>query len=131
MDKYCKCGRKMVKNTGNADIWICPSYNEKAKTELYNKPIKLYHGTSNRNLKSIMKYGLMRKKRNHQTNRMGDSVYIYTSPKIEIARQYGDLVIEIDGQGLDLRTWETDKENQIMICGDVPLEKIKLLQLIK
>ena len=71
-----------------------------------------------------MKYGLIRKKRNRQTKIIGDSVYIYTSPKIEIARRYGDLIIEIESKGLDLRIWETDNNNQIMICGDVPLKKL-------
>lgn len=123
--KYCKCGRKMIKNKGNINIWICPSHNEKAKTKLYKKNITLYHGTSKKNLKSIMKYGLIRSKRNHQTKRIGDSVYIYTSPKRKIAERYGDAIIKINGKGLDLRIWETDGDNQIMIMGDVPLKKIK------
>lgn len=124
----CKCGRTMVINKGNVNMWMCPSMNEKAKTKLYDKDIKLYHGTSKKNLKSIMKYGLVRSKRNHQTHRIGDSVYIYTSLKIEIAKQYGDLIIEINGRGLDLRVWETDSENQIMIRGDVELNKIKIIK---
>lgn len=122
----CKCGREMVMNTGNVAIWICPSRNEHAKTKLYGKDIKLYHGTSSKNIKSIMKYGLMRKKYNHQTKRIGDSVYIYTSPDIEIARKYGNAIIEINGKGLDLRVWETDQDKQIMIKCDVPPEKITI-----
>ncbi len=107
----------MVKNKGNVDMWICPSRNEKADTKLYPKNIKLYHGTDKKNLKSILKQGLKR--------RIGDSTYIYTSPKKEIAKKYGNTVLEIDGKGLDLRIWETDKENQVMIMGDVEPKRIK------
>ena len=120
----------MVKNKGNIDLWICPSHNEKAKTKLYDKPIKLYHGTKKKNVVSILKHGLIRgRKSGGWWGNKTDSVYIYTSPKIEIAKKFGDAIIEIDGQGLDLRVWETDQDNQVMICGDVPSEKLRLLKL--
>jgi len=86
------------------------------KTKCYPKSIKLYHGTDEKNLKDILKNGL---------KRLGDKTYIYTSPKKSIARKYGKVVLEIEGKGLDLRVWETDQENQIMIMGDVKPEKIK------
>ncbi len=100
-------------------MWICPSRNEKKKTKQYPKSIKLYHGTDRKNLKSIMKNGL---------KRGGDKTYIYTSPKKETARKYGNVVLEIEGKGLDLRVWETDQENQIMIMGDVKPERLKSIE---
>jgi RNA:NAD 2'-phosphotransferase (TPT1/KptA family) len=109
----------MVLNQGNVALWICPSHNTKAKTKKYRKNIILYHGTKRNNVNSIMKHGLLR------SHNGGDSVYIYTSPKFEIAKNYGEAIIEINGRGLDLRVWETDKENQIMVCGDVPVKNIK------
>ena len=125
----CKCGRQMIKNKGNIDMWICPSHNEKTKTKFYNKPIKLYHGTKKKRVKSILKNGLLRgRKKGGWWGGRTDSVYIYTSPKIEIAKKFGDAILEIDGQGLDLRVWETDKENQIMIHGDIEPKRINLLK---
>ena len=109
----------MIKNKGNVDMWICPSKNEKKNVKLYSKNIKLYHGTDKKNLESIMKNGLKRLK---------DKTYVYTSPKKEIAKKYGNVVLEIEGRGLDLRVWETDHKNQIMIMGDVESKRLRIIQ---
>ena len=116
----CKCGRKMIKNKGNIDIWICPSRDERAKTRHYAKSLKLYHGTDRKNLKSILKNGL---------KRIGDKTYIYTTPNKIIAKKYGNVVLEIEASGLDLRVWSKEKtDGQIMIMGDVKSKQIKALK---
>ena len=129
----CKCGRRMVKNRGNIDMWICPSRNRKAKTNQikdnpYQKSIKLYHGTKRENLKSILKDGLKRFGR-VDGEWKGDSTYIYATPDIEIAKKFGDVVLQIEGKGLDLRVWDDEIDSQqIMVMGDIPPSRIKVLE---
>jgi len=91
--------------------------------------MKLYHGTKKKNLRSILKHGLLRgRKTGGYWGDKGDTVYIYMSKDIEIAKTYGDVILEIDCDGLDLRVWDKDKDDgQIMSAQDIIKDKIKLL----
>jgi len=81
--------------------------------------MKLYHGTDKKNLKSIMKDGLKRKQKN------GDSTYIYTCKTRKEAKKWGEIVLEIDSKGLELRNFYNENPIwQILIMQDVSPNKI-------
>ena len=120
LSPICKCGRKMIKNTGNIDMWICPSRNEKFETIPHQpKSLKLYHGTQKNKVKQILKNGLKRVK---------DRTYIYLTSYKEIAKKYGEVILEVEVAGLDLRVWSKDRaDGQIMVMGDIEAARIKRL----
>jgi len=90
--------------------------------------MKLYHGTHRKNLSSILKHGLKRKQKNGYWGAIGDGTYIYATKDIEIAKKYGDVVLEIEAEGLDLRVWDKEKsDGQIMIMGDISKDRIKII----
>jgi len=81
--------------------------------------VKLYHGTKKKYLPSILKHGLKRKMNS------GDSVYIYTCKTPEEAKKWGEVVLEINPNGLDLRNfYEENPVWQILIKGDIKPYKI-------
>jgi RNA:NAD 2'-phosphotransferase (TPT1/KptA family) len=82
--------------------------------------MKLYHGTKKEYLDSIFKQGLKRRANG------GDSVYIYTCKTPEEAKRWGDVVVEIDAENLNLRHfYEENPVWQILIKGDVDKNRLK------
>lgn len=88
--------------------------------------MRLYHATKKKYLKSILKNGLKRKQKHGYWGR-GDSAYIYTTKTLKEARQWGEIVLEINATGMELRHFpEENPVWQILIYQDVPSDKIKL-----
>jgi len=82
--------------------------------------MKLYHGTRKEYLDNILKEGLIRGKNK------GDTVYIYTTKTKKEAKKWGDVILEINADGLNLRHfWEENPVWQILIIEDVKPDKIK------
>lgn len=81
--------------------------------------MKLYHATKKKYLKSILDNGLIR------GSNCGDSVYIYTTKTKEEAKKWGEIVLEINADGLDLRNfYEENPVWQILVKGDVKKERL-------
>lgn len=80
----------------------------------------LYHGTKKEYLDDILKNGLIRGKNN------GDTVYIYTAKTPKEASKWGEVILEIDATGLNLRHfWGENPIWQILIMEDVKPGRIQ------
>ncbi len=82
----------------------------------------LYHGTKPENLACIMIEGL-------KPTYLGDSI-ICMSPKADIAKNFGELVLEVDVEGYDISCFDDCEEWERFVWTNksIPPDRIRVLK---
>lgn len=81
----------------------------------------LFHGTRQENIDSILKYGL-------RPTYLGNSI-ICMSPQLEIARNFGDVILKVDTSGYKISCFDDCEEWERFVWTDSPIppERIRLV----
>lgn len=80
----------------------------------------LYHGTNKKFLSSILKYGLIKGRNN------GDKYYIYLAKTKEEAKKWGNIILRINVDNLNLKYFPNENPIWQILCTDnIPNNKVK------
>ena len=82
--------------------------------------MKLFHGTKERNLSSVLQVGLF-------PSRIG---IVYLSPKKDEAFKFGgsEILLEVETGNNRLTAFDDCKEWEVLCWGHIPPENIKVLE---
>ena len=100
--------------------------------------MKFYHGTSEEKWKLIQEEGVLWGYRIHDGHKTLDYRYTYLSPHLDVAKEYGDVILEVeyepvgvDGRGIDNYGYYPLANDQSVwqfsVFVPIPIEKITRL----